>query len=188
MTISHPGPSSAALPPALSPPVRPEPDARARALRRGLRRVTRTLAVGALAAAMGMAASPTLAQASPERSPSRATAVTGDDPASLRRFVEQRPRWTACDHKDLDETGARCATIRVPLDYRHPEGRTLTGQGLHRKMPNSRLITLKAQVHGVYALYPNRCVHQQVNDYLRTGELPARDTICEKDPADAVGR
>ncbi|MEV6587100.1 alpha/beta hydrolase [Streptomyces acidicola] len=127
MTISHPAPSRAALSPALSPPARPEPDARAwSAPGRSLRRVTRTLAVGALAATMGMAASPTLAQASPERSPSRATAVTDDDPASLRRFVEQRPSWTDCDHKELDEAGARCATIRVPLDYRHPEGRTLT--------------------------------------------------------------
>ncbi|MER6012167.1 alpha/beta hydrolase [Streptomyces bluensis] len=127
MTISHSAPSSAALPPALSPPTRPEPDARARLVtRRGPRRVTRTLAVGALAAALGMTASNTLAQASPEPSPSRATAATGEDPASLRRFVEQRPRWTACDHKELDAAGARCATIQVPLDYRHPEGRTLT--------------------------------------------------------------
>ncbi|WP_326686815.1 alpha/beta hydrolase [Streptomyces sp. NBC_01795] len=57
------------------------------------------------------------------------------------------------------------------------------GQGLHRKMPHSRLITLKAQVHGVYGMYPNRCVYRQVNDYLRTGTLPAKDTTCEKDPA-----
>lgn len=55
------------------------------------------------------------------------------------------------------------------------------GQGLHRRMPNSRLITLEAGVHGVYGLYPNRCVYGQVNDYLRTGELPARDTVCRKD-------
>ncbi|MEU7046104.1 alpha/beta hydrolase [Streptomyces varsoviensis] len=54
------------------------------------------------------------------------------------------------------------------------------GQGLHRKMPNSRLITLKARVHGVYGFYQNACVDRQVNDYLRTGRLPARDTTCEK--------
>ncbi|MPY63127.1 alpha/beta hydrolase [Streptomyces spongiae] len=120
MTIFHPEPSSAASPPALSPPARPS------AARRGARHVTRTLALGALAVAMGATASPTLAQPDPERSPGQATAVTGDDPASLRRFTGQRPRWTACDHKELDEAGARCATIRVPLDYRNPEGRTLT--------------------------------------------------------------
>ncbi|MGR3931891.1 alpha/beta hydrolase [Streptomyces sp. BRA346] len=57
------------------------------------------------------------------------------------------------------------------------------GQGLHRRMPHSRLITLEARVHGVYGLYPNRCVDEQVNDYLRTGKLPARDTVCRKDPA-----
>ncbi|MDJ1132993.1 alpha/beta hydrolase [Streptomyces iconiensis] len=61
------------------------------------------------------------------------------------------------------------------------------GQGLHRRMPHSRLITLKARVHGVYGLYPNRCVERQVNDYLRTGKLPARDTTCEKDKAAAGG-
>ncbi|MEV0260143.1 alpha/beta hydrolase [Streptomyces sp. NPDC050617] len=57
------------------------------------------------------------------------------------------------------------------------------GQGLHRKMPNSRLITLKARVHGVYGTYQNACVDRQVNDYLSTGRLPAKDTTCEKAPA-----
>ncbi len=50
-------------------------------------------------------------------------------------------------------------------------------------MPNSRLITLKARVHGVYGSYQNACVDRQVNDYLRTGRLPAQDTTCEKAPA-----
>ncbi|MEV0276485.1 alpha/beta hydrolase [Streptomyces sp. NPDC050610] len=57
------------------------------------------------------------------------------------------------------------------------------GQGLHHKMPNSRLITLKARVHGVYGFYQNGCVDRQVNDYLSTGRLPAKDTTCEKAPA-----
>ncbi|GAA2608845.1 alpha/beta hydrolase [Streptomyces axinellae] len=61
------------------------------------------------------------------------------------------------------------------------------GKGLHHKMPRSRLITLKAQVHGVYGLYPNRCVYRQVNAYLRTGTLPAKDVTCEKDPAGGEG-
>lgn len=34
----------------------------------------------------------------------------------------------------------------------------------------------------VRTVYPNRCVYRQVNDYLRTGELPARNTVCDKDP------
>ncbi|GAA2079930.1 alpha/beta hydrolase [Streptomyces albiaxialis] len=45
---------------------------------------------------------------------------------SLQRFTEQNPRWEKCGHKELDEAGARCATIEVPLDYRDPDGRTLT--------------------------------------------------------------
>ncbi|MFF3763577.1 alpha/beta hydrolase [Streptomyces sp. NPDC001922] len=61
------------------------------------------------------------------------------------------------------------------------------GLGLHRRMPNSRMVTIRAQVHGVYSMYPNRCVDRTVNDYLRTGELPARDTVCEKDRGRGAG-
>ncbi|MDI6408883.1 alpha/beta hydrolase [Streptomyces albus] len=55
------------------------------------------------------------------------------------------------------------------------------GQELHRKMPRSRLVTLEARVHGVYGLYPNRCVYTQVNAYLSTGKLPGGDVTCAKD-------
>ncbi|MFG3256912.1 alpha/beta hydrolase [Streptomyces sp. NPDC048172] len=55
------------------------------------------------------------------------------------------------------------------------------GVGLHREMPRSRLITLKAQVHGVYGMYGNACVDRQVNAYLNTGRLPKKNTTCEKD-------
>ncbi|MEU7041315.1 alpha/beta hydrolase [Streptomyces varsoviensis] len=61
-----------------------------------------------------------------------------------------------------------------------PRTSYVNGRGLHRKMPNSRLSTLKARVHGVHGSYQNACVDRQVNDYLRTGRLPARDAACEK--------
>src|ERR1044072_7166989 len=56
--------------------------------------------------------------------PQPASASADTDP--LRPFTTQRPHWTACHHPELDRAGARCATIRVPLDYRKPGGRTLT--------------------------------------------------------------
>ncbi|WP_149258156.1 alpha/beta fold hydrolase [Actinomadura sp. K4S16] len=51
----------------------------------------------------------------------------------LARFYDQRLNWKACTlgsgdetGKDLDKAGARCADVTVPLDYRHPDGRTIT--------------------------------------------------------------
>ncbi|WP_344260169.1 alpha/beta fold hydrolase [Streptomyces sodiiphilus] len=45
--------------------------------------------------------------------------------------------------------------------------------------PSSRLITLEgANHHGVYGEYGSECVDGQVEDYLISGELPDRDTVC----------
>ncbi|NGO71091.1 alpha/beta hydrolase [Streptomyces boncukensis] len=86
----------------------------------------RTTAVGVLATAAALGTLTGPARAAPAPAPQRdgQAARTGD--AALRPFVEQRPRWTRCGHRELDAAGARCATIRVPLDYRNPRGRTLT--------------------------------------------------------------
>ncbi|MGI5200942.1 alpha/beta fold hydrolase [Spirillospora sp. CA-108201] len=60
-----------------------------------------------------------------------AAATSGRD--GLARFYDQRLNWKACTlgsgdevGKELDEAGARCADVTVPLDYRRPEGRTIT--------------------------------------------------------------
>lgn len=52
---------------------------------------------------------------------------------ALARFYAQPVRWHKCQlgphdtgGKTLDAAGARCADIRVPLDYAHPGGRTIT--------------------------------------------------------------
>jgi pimeloyl-ACP methyl ester carboxylesterase len=51
----------------------------------------------------------------------------------LARFYRQRIEWKACQERaddavgaSLDEAGARCARVTVPVDYRRPGGRTLT--------------------------------------------------------------
>ena len=61
-----------------------------------------------------------------------AKAVRATDPR-LARFYAQHVRWHRCQRgphdaggKELDAAGARCADIRVPLDYAHPGGRTIT--------------------------------------------------------------
>src|SRR5262245_58554649 len=80
---------------------------------------------GVLAAPAGQAA-----QISPCRlkSPAARPSVPG-----RRRFSAQHLRWHRCQRgphdaggKMLDAAGARCADIRVPLDYAHPGRRTIT--------------------------------------------------------------
>jgi pimeloyl-ACP methyl ester carboxylesterase len=54
-------------------------------------------------------------------------------PHALARYYAQRIEWKACQEgaddavgAGLDEAGARCARVTVPVDYRRPAGRTLT--------------------------------------------------------------
>ncbi|MFF4383878.1 alpha/beta fold hydrolase [Kitasatospora sp. NPDC001547] len=58
-----------------------------------------------------------------------ATAPAADPLAELRR---RQPAWHACRTgpedtagAELDAAGARCTEVTVPLDYQHPDGRTL---------------------------------------------------------------
>ncbi|MFJ4094004.1 alpha/beta hydrolase [Kitasatospora sp. NPDC089913] len=78
-------------------------------------------------------AAPALGAAAPT-----AAATTADPPAAatadpLATLRGQQPPWHPCasgpddaDGADLDAAGARCTGITVPLDYRHPGGRTLS--------------------------------------------------------------
>ncbi|MGW8374970.1 alpha/beta hydrolase [Streptomyces sp. ODS28] len=79
----------------------------------------------------------------------------------------------------LTGNGVPGLIVQATGDTRTPYA---SGLALHRAMPRSRMITLRASVHGVYGMYPNRCVYAQVNAYLSTGRLPERDTLCAKDP------
>jgi pimeloyl-ACP methyl ester carboxylesterase len=55
------------------------------------------------------------------------------DPSGLATYYRQPVHWTTCRRgpddetgRLLDQAGAECAEIRVPLDYRRPSGRTIT--------------------------------------------------------------
>jgi pimeloyl-ACP methyl ester carboxylesterase len=59
--------------------------------------------------------------------------ASGSTDPRLARFYDQQVRWHKCQRgphdpggKTLDAAGARCADIRVPLDYAHPGRRSIT--------------------------------------------------------------
>lgn len=54
--------------------------------------------------------------------------ATRDMPASgeVLRLASQPVSWTDCPTGDLRAAGAQCAEVSVPLDYRAPEGSTIT--------------------------------------------------------------
>ncbi|GAA0926045.1 hypothetical protein GCM10009560_27830 [Nonomuraea longicatena] len=52
---------------------------------------------------------------------------------------------------------------------------------LHRALPASRMVTLRnVRRHGLYGMYPNRCVTEAVNAYLASGVLPKTNLTCER--------
>ncbi|MFD0360561.1 alpha/beta fold hydrolase [Nocardia sp. GCM10030253] len=52
------------------------------------------------------------------------SAAAGD--SGLSRFYDQALDWKPCGTADLDDAGAQCADVTVPLDYADPQGRTIT--------------------------------------------------------------
>ncbi|MFB8276771.1 alpha/beta fold hydrolase [Nocardia colli] len=48
------------------------------------------------------------------------------EPPALDRFYSQQLDWKACGEPQLDEAGAQCADVTVPLNYAEPQGPTLT--------------------------------------------------------------
>lgn len=77
---------------------------------------------------------------------------------------------------------ARTLIVAATGDPRAPyEGSV----ALRHRLPSSKLITLKgAHRHGLYGEYGNRCVDDRVNAYLASGELPAKDRVCVRQPSD----
>ncbi|MBF6175530.1 alpha/beta fold hydrolase [Nocardia blacklockiae] len=55
-----------------------------------------------------------------------AVPASADDEIPLDRFYHQSVAWQACDDRVLDDAGAQCANVVVPLDYARPDGRTTT--------------------------------------------------------------
>ncbi|GAB4009243.1 alpha/beta fold hydrolase [Nocardioides ultimimeridianus] len=83
--------------------------------------------VATLAVALGISAASTVdiqaAHAAPSSSAAaeRATTATRATTSTVRRI-----RWTRCADATLRRYSLRCGTLRVPLDYRHPNGATIT--------------------------------------------------------------
>jgi pimeloyl-ACP methyl ester carboxylesterase len=78
-------------------------------------------------AALGLAAAALAVTALPATLPAQAAS----DP--LARYHHQRLDWKSCvlgpddtAGKELQQAGARCADVTVPLDYSRPDGRTIT--------------------------------------------------------------
>ncbi|MEU6388013.1 alpha/beta hydrolase [Streptomyces sp. NPDC046939] len=79
-------------------------------------------------AALGLAATALALTALPAMTPQ---AHAASDP--LARYHHQRLDWKSCvlgpddaTGKELEQAGAECADVTVPLDYAHPGGRTIT--------------------------------------------------------------
>ncbi|UGT40328.1 alpha/beta hydrolase [Nocardia yamanashiensis] len=53
---------------------------------------------------------------------------TGSEPAGepMERYTGQRLDWKGCDDAVLDEAGAQCADVTVPVNYAEPQGKTMT--------------------------------------------------------------
>src|SRR5437762_429654 len=90
------------------------------------------------AAALAAATTMTGAMLATPAAQAAATGARSAPPAGtadprLAPFYAQRAHWHRCqlgpgdaEGKALDQAGARCADIRVPLDYAHPGRRTIT--------------------------------------------------------------
>lgn len=53
------------------------------------------------------------------------TAVADTGTKGLDSYYQQDIEWTACGDAMLDQAGAQCAEVTVPLDYSKPQGRTI---------------------------------------------------------------
>lgn len=51
--------------------------------------------------------------------------ANADEQSGLDRFYHQTPAWQPCNDQLLDQAGAQCANVQVPLDYSRPDGRTI---------------------------------------------------------------
>jgi hypothetical protein len=117
-------------------------------------------ALGSLPAAASSAGSP----------PTSAT-----NPA-LARFYQQHLVWSAC--AGSSDPALECATVQVPLDYTHPDGRSITVAVDRLRSQNP------AQRHGVLLTNPGGPGGSglSVPETLRS-ELPA----AALDPYDVIG-
>ncbi|WP_333741058.1 alpha/beta hydrolase [Streptomyces sp. IBSBF 2806] len=87
----------------------------------------------ALTATAGLTVLPTATSASGTAPATTTLPSVSSSSDSLARYHHQRLTWKSCvlgagdaDGEALEKAGARCADVTVPLDYTHPDGRTIT--------------------------------------------------------------
>ncbi|MFJ4716456.1 alpha/beta hydrolase [Streptomyces sp. NPDC088785] len=102
------------------------------------------IVAGILLAAIGVL-STWLQHGTSDRSPEPRTELTAHNPpAGLPAALTtgQHLRWSRCTSPSAARTGYDCATMRAPLDYRKPEGRTIDVALIRRRAtgPNARRI------------------------------------------------
>ncbi|HET6859952.1 MAG TPA: alpha/beta hydrolase [Streptomyces sp.] len=88
--------------------------------------------IAGVAAVMATLAGATLTGVQPAVGGARTESGSAAPDDGLRAFQQQKISWHGCRTgpddeagKELDEAEAQCAEFTVPLDYRHPDGRTL---------------------------------------------------------------
>ncbi|MFD5128858.1 alpha/beta fold hydrolase [Streptomyces olindensis] len=128
-------------------------------------RLAGVAAVGLLAALAVLVAEGATASTTPS--------AVADHPARLDRFYGQHPAWRRCD----TDTPAsyQCATITVPVDYAHPEGRTL-----HLRISRIRTST-PAKRHGVLLSNPGGPGDQGLADPLQLKDALAKSVLQRYD-------
>ncbi|MET9082828.1 alpha/beta hydrolase [Streptomyces sp. NPDC004237] len=131
----------------------------------------RTTRVAALAAAGLLAALVVPTAHGALASASRSRAV---DPAGLARYYGQRPAWRRCDAPGAP-VSYQCATITVPVDYAHPDGRTL-------RLRISRLRTsTPGKRHGVLLSNPGGPGNSGLGDPLQLKEVMSMSVLQSYD-------
>ncbi|MFG3010281.1 alpha/beta fold hydrolase [Streptomyces cinerochromogenes] len=79
----------------------------------------------------------------------------------------------------------RLLTVQNQWDSQTP---LASGLGMHRALKGSRMVYVKGgEGHGVYGGDPRSCADSQVNAYLSTGKLPARDVTCKPSGRQGLG-
>ncbi|MEU8763616.1 alpha/beta hydrolase [Streptomyces sp. NPDC048659] len=87
------------------------------------RRTASVVALGAIATLLPALTPAVASAAAGPASPATPLAAAAATAAPLARFEHQKPRWTRCEAEG--PASYECATIKVPLDYARPGGRTL---------------------------------------------------------------
>ncbi|TDC04600.1 hypothetical protein E1265_35865 [Streptomyces sp. 8K308] len=135
-----------------------------------------------------------------------ATPARSTPGGDLSAYESQELDWGRCPeaYPELNEAGAECARVTVPLDYAEPDGRTIelaisrvaardTDRGHGILLSNTggpggtgldfthRVGTaLGDAAAGEDGLRPVPCADEAVRAYLRDGALPAEDVTCRQ--------